>query len=273
MSTDRNLYVDTTTASGVTQNTDAALLSSGAVSFSVGSAGTSTPVTIGSGPDTLALQVSGDAYMGDPQFTVAVNGSQIGGVQTATVSHLAGASQTFNVMGNFAGPGSATITFLNDAYGGTAATDVNLYETGATINGKTISGAPLTELSDGSMTFQFPGSNTTNAASSTILGLSEDAYMGDAQYTVSIDGKAASMPAFVTALHSAGASQALNLGTLTAGSHDIAVSFLNDAYGGTAATDKNLYVTGIAVNGSVVPNSTASLLGDMTTHFTINVPH
>ncbi|WP_158743639.1 carbohydrate-binding domain-containing protein [Acidisphaera sp. L21] len=271
--TDRNLYVDTTTVGGVTQNTNAALLSSGSVSFSVGSAGTSAPVTIGSGPDTLALQVSGDAYMGDPQFTVAVNGSQIGGVQTATASHLAGASQTFNVMGNFAGPGSATITFLNDAYGGTAATDVNLYETGATINGKTISGAPLTELSDGSMTFQFPGSNTTNAATSTILGLSEDAYMGDAQYTVSIDGKAASMPAFVTALHSAGASQALSLGTLTAGSHDIAVSFLNDAYGGTAATDKNLYVTGIAVNGSVVPNSTASLLGDMTTHFTVNVPH
>ena len=231
-------------------------------------------VTLGSGPDTLALQMSEDAYAGDAQFTIAVNGTQIGGTQTATASHAAGASQTFNVMGSFTAASSATITFLNDAYGGTATTDRNLYETSATIDGRTISGAPLTENSSGAMTFLFQGSTTTNASSgNVVLNLSEDAYMGDAQFTVSIDGGAASVLQSVTALHSASASEAFSLGNLTTGLHDIAVSFTNDLYGGSATTDRNLYVTGISVNGTLAANSTASMLGASTNHFTIVVPH
>ena len=39
--------------------------------------------------------------------------------------------------------------------------------------------------------------------------------------------------------------------SLTPGTHDVAVSFLNDAYAGTATTDRNLYVNAIVVlNGS-----------------------
>src|SRR6202035_4684938 len=75
------------------------------------------PVTIGSGPDTLALKVSEDAYLGDAQFTVSVDGHQIGGTQTATASHAAGQTQTFNVLGTFAaGSNTVTVNFLNDAY-------------------------------------------------------------------------------------------------------------------------------------------------------------
>ena len=36
-------------------------------------------VTVGTGPDSLVLQVSEDAYKGDAQFTVSVDGKQIGG--------------------------------------------------------------------------------------------------------------------------------------------------------------------------------------------------
>ena len=78
-------------------------------------------VTVGSGPDTLALQVSEDAYLGDAQFTVSVDGHQIGGTLTALASHSAGQTQTFNVLGTFAaGSHTATVNFLNDAYGGSA---------------------------------------------------------------------------------------------------------------------------------------------------------
>jgi lysophospholipase L1-like esterase len=278
--TDRNLYVDTISTSGGVQNTHAALLGAGPQSFSIGSTTTSsastTPsstVTVGSGPDILALQISEDAYAGDAQFTIAVNGTQIGGVQTATASHSAGASQTFNVMGTFAGPSTASITFLNDAYGGTVDTDRNLYETSATINGQTINGSALTEMSGGPMAFMFHGSVATDTSTSpVVLNLAEDAYKGDAQFTVSIDGGAASAPQYVSALHSAGASEAFSLGNLATGSHDIAVSFVNDLYDGTASTDRNLYVTGINVNGNASTNSTASILGDWTTHFTVSVP-
>ena len=37
-----------------------------------------TPPTIGSGPDTLVLQVAEDAYMGDAQFTISIDGKQRG---------------------------------------------------------------------------------------------------------------------------------------------------------------------------------------------------
>jgi lysophospholipase L1-like esterase len=181
--TDRNLYVDSISSGGMTQAIDAALLSEGPQSFVIGTApdpaalnpapidpapvdpapdlpAAATPsdtgaITIGSGPDTLALQVSEDAYLGDAQFTVAVNGVQIGGVQTATASHAAGATQTFDVMGTFSGQSAATVTFVNDAYAGTPETDRNLYVTSASIDGAPITGSLLTEDSGGPMSFLF----------------------------------------------------------------------------------------------------------------------
>ena len=73
-------------------------------------------VMIGSGSDTLALKVSEDAWQGNAQFIVSVDGQQIGGTQTATASHAAGQTQIFNVKGKFAaGNHTATVSFLNDA--------------------------------------------------------------------------------------------------------------------------------------------------------------
>jgi Ca-dependent carbohydrate-binding module xylan-binding len=124
------------------------------------------PVTMGNGPDTLVLQVCEDAWKGDARFTVSVDGRQIGGVETATSLHSAGKTQTFDVLGSFAaGRHVVSVTFLNDAYGGTRATDRNLYVTPVTIDNSKISAATLSEYTQGPQSFSFlapgkPGSGT-----------------------------------------------------------------------------------------------------------------
>ncbi len=120
-------------------------------------------VTIGSGSDTLELSVSEDAYQGNAQFTVSVDGQQIGGTQTATASHAAGQTQLFDVKGTFAaGKHTATVNFLNDGWGGTHDADRNLYVTGATIDNSTVSAATLSEFVSGPQSFSFidPGNGT-----------------------------------------------------------------------------------------------------------------
>ena len=127
-------------------------------------------VTIGSGPDTLALKVSEDAWQGNAQFTVSVDGQQIGGTQTATASHAAGQTQIFNVKGKFAaGNHTATVSFLNDAYSGVTQ-DRNLYVTGATIDNTVISAATLTETRTGSSKLHFlaPGSGSGSTDTVTV---------------------------------------------------------------------------------------------------------
>ena len=92
-----------------------------------------TPVTttIGSGSDSLVLRISQDAYQGSAQYTVSVDGKQIGGTLTAGASHAAGQDDTITVKGDWAaGNHKVTVTFLNDLYGGSSATDRNLHVDG-----------------------------------------------------------------------------------------------------------------------------------------------
>jgi len=105
------------------------------------------------------------------------------------------------------------------------------------------------------------------------LGVSEDAWQGDAQFSIAIDGKTIGNPLTATALHSDGASQDFSFSqALTAGTHDIAVSFLNDAYGASTAADRNLYVDSIGINDTPVSGAMATLLSTSTQHFQVNVP-
>ena len=220
-------------------------------------------------PGQLALRVSEDAWQGDAQFTVTVDGTQVGGVQTATASHAAGQSQAVSIAGDFAtGTHSVSVDFLNDAWGGTAATDRNLYVNQATLDGTTVAGSTMTLLQSGSCGFTF-GSPATGGADTLVLQVSEDAWQGDAQFAVTVDG--VQQGAFTaTAPHAAGADQAVTLtGNWGAGAHTVGVAFLNDAYGGTAATDRNLYVDGISYDGTAVAGASAALLSNRAVNFAV----
>jgi len=118
-------------------------------------------VTIDIGPDSLVLQVSEDAYKGDAQFTVSVDGKQMGGTQTALASHAAGADQTFTVEGSFGvNQHSVGVNFLNDAYDGTPQTDCNLYVDAASYDGTTAAPGTL-KLFSGGMQFLKVGTAAT----------------------------------------------------------------------------------------------------------------
>ena len=85
-----------------------------------------------------------------------------------------------------------------------------------------------------------------------------------------MDGKTLGPAQSVTALHAYGAAQTFGFApAMAAGTHDVAVSFTNDAYGGTAATDRNLYVNAVIVNGAAVPGAAVTLLNASTQHFSV----
>jgi len=70
-----------------------------------------------------------DAFQGDAQFTVSLDGTQLGGVLTAGAWHNQGQGQNFTFNGSWGavGPHILKVTFLNDLWGGSPSQDRNLY--------------------------------------------------------------------------------------------------------------------------------------------------
>jgi hypothetical protein len=72
-----------------------------------------------------------------------------------------------------------------------------------------------------------------------------------------MDGKQLGGTFTTTASHAVGASQAFAFkGDFGSGQHALVVNFLNDAWGGAPATDRNLYVNAITYNGTNTNQST-----------------
>jgi predicted Zn-dependent protease len=119
-----------------------------------------------------------------------------------------------------------------------------------------------------------PSSAPVLAASSQpdtlVLSLSEDAWQGDAHFSASLDGQFLAAAQTVTASHGAGNTEQFTFqGNFGAGLHDLAVSFLNDAWGGTTQTDRNLYVDGVTYDGTQLAQGTAALYTNGTAHFAV----
>ena len=131
-----------------------------------------------SNPDTLVLNLSEDAYGGDAQFSVTVDGKQLATPQSVTASHAAGQSQAFAFNGDFgSGSHSVGIAFVNDAYGGTSSTDRNLYIDSATFDGTQVQGAALL-YRNGTVTF---ATGTTNAPAAMPATASTSALSGSGE--------------------------------------------------------------------------------------------
>jgi hypothetical protein len=121
-------------------------------------------VTTGTGSDSLVLTISEDAYQGDAEFTVSVDGKQLGGTFTSMVSHAAGQEQSFTFNGDWAPSShSVTVDFLNDAWDGTPATDRNLYVDDIVYNG-TDTGQSAALMSQGAATFSISGGTTPSVS-------------------------------------------------------------------------------------------------------------
>lgn len=259
---DRNLYIDNATFNGWQVEGATPLFRNSTVNFlATVSAPTPPPAT-----DTLQLSLAEDAWQGDAQCVVSIDGQPIGGAVTVTALHGQGKAQTLTLTGQW-GPGAhdVRVQFINDAFSGTPTMDRNLYVNGVTLDGQASAAPPATLWSNSASHF-------ATAASPLVLQLSENAWKGDAQFSVAVDGKTLGPAQAVTALHWNGAVQNFAFGqAMSAGTHDVAVSFLNDAYGGTPTTDRNLYVNAIDVNGAVMPGTKATILGMSTQHFSIVV--
>lgn len=225
----------------------------------------------------LTVNVSEDAYQGDAQFTVSVDGTQVGGTLSATTLHSSGESDVFTLTGNWsAGTHAVQIKFINDANGGSPAADRNLYVNSIAFNGATANSTTAPMYSNATNTFTVGGSTPTAAAppDTLTLHLSEDAWTGNAQFILSIDGKQVTNAQDVVASHSAGAWATVAFsGTFGTGSHTVGVAFTNDAYGGSASTDRNLYINGIEVNGQHYGSGVTTMLSNGIATFNVSTAH
>jgi hypothetical protein len=220
---------------------------------------------IGSGSDTINLTMSEDQAQGvDAQFTVNVDGQQIGGLQSVSAQRSSGQEETYTFAGNF-NPGShnVTVTFANNFIYPGQSGDRNLYVDNISYDGQTVSNktTPIYESpiyppnsgSDilGNAVFQVndttsvpsgapstqsstPGPISVGSGPDTlVLNMGEDAFQGDAQFTVSVDGKQIGGTQTTTALVAEGQQQEFDVhGNFGGGSHNVTVNYLNDSVGG-----------------------------------------
>ena len=216
------------------------------------SPGTATsPLPVVGSPDKLVLQMSEDAYNGDAQFTVKVNGVQIGATYSAIASHAAGQDNMLTLSGYFGAVPTVAVTFTNDLYGGPGL-DRNLYVDGIVYDGAAQAASALI-YKTGTTTFNLPAP----ASDTLTLKMSEDAYQGDAQFNVMVNGVQVGGTYSATASHSASQDTMLNLSGNFGGAPTVVVTFINDAWAGTGQ-DRNLYVDGITYDG-VAQTASANL--------------
>ncbi|MBS0558673.1 MAG: hypothetical protein JSR21_01320 [Proteobacteria bacterium] len=223
--------------------------------------------------DMLTLRINEDAWNGDAQFIVRVDGTQVGGTLSADVLRSTGDTGVFSLTGNWgSGAHNVQIQFINDGWGGTTTTDRNLFVSSIAYDGTTYANTSAKLFRNGTASFTVGGSTATAAPppDALVVHLSEDAWNGDAQFVLSIDGKAISTPQAVTTLHSSGSWQDFTFaGSFGAGRHTIGVQFTNDAWGGVSGQDRNLYVNGIDINGQHVGAGVIAMSSAGTTNYTI----
>ena len=195
--------------------------------------------------DTLQLGLSEDAWQGDAQFTVSIDGRQLDGVQSVDLSHAAGQIETFGYTGNWGlGPHDVRVTFLNDAYGGSPDADRNLYINSVTYDGKTDPANSAALFSNGSVDFTVglpsnantdtpvvpappptqPPAPITGDNAELVVGIDQSTWQNSPSFMVAVDGQALSR---TTVGNSNNLQLTKYLGSFTAGQHTVSIDFAN----------------------------------------------
>jgi hypothetical protein len=200
---------------------------------------TPASLTFGTGPDMLVLRISQDAWNGDAEYVVRVDGVQIGGTLAASALTGSGQVDLVTIRGDW-GPAAhrVEVQFLNDAWGGTSQTDRNLQLEGATYNGRELADANLRVGMNGTQAFSFteatafptptptptpaptPAAVTLTIGSgpdSLVLRVTQDAWAGNADYVVRVDG--VEIGGTLSASAIAGSGQAVNRAGFAGGSN------------------------------------------------------
>ncbi len=313
---------------GETQNNDAWAPSAGTATSPLPAVTTPPPPppppppagTIGSGSDTIVLTMSEDAdgptgaAGADAEFTLNVDGQQIGGLQTVTASHTAGQTETFTFQGNFApGKHAITVTFANNSMtaGDKAAFndggDRNVYVNGVTYDGSVVSStvtgiyqspfyAPLNTGATVYGNAVYAVTDTTavpagapstpsttpaavsfgTGADTLTLGMSEDPYQGDAQFTVSVDGTQVGGTFTTSAIEWQGQTQPFVLhGSWGNGPHTVSIAYINDQIGPPDArgtydsVDRNLFINSVSYDGTTVTSAPYGLFNNGSHSFSV----
>lgn len=102
---------------------------------------------------TLVLYLAEDAYNGDAQVQLTIGGAHVFAQPVkVTAKHALNQRQVFTVLGAWPSKPQVTITFNNDAWGGDASKDRNLYVVGSVYDNVT-SKVTRTLCCNGSWTF------------------------------------------------------------------------------------------------------------------------
>jgi hypothetical protein len=264
----RHLYVDSVTFDGyapLSQSSSPVLVGAAGAAFSVG-----RYTEIGSGADTLVLGVCDDALQGHAQFTVSVDGTQVGGVQTVATSRSTGRVENFVLHGDWGTQQHVVrVDFTNGMSDATTGLSRDLFLWNASYDGTTIQTAVSNLYGGGSATFQVGNPLLVGSGpDSLVLHLCEDAYQGvDVQYRVMVDGTQVGGVQTATQYRSTGHTQDVTFrGNWGDGQHQVVVDVLN------GNNVRSLFVWGMNLDGTDYWNNMANLYGGGSASFLVGQP-
>lgn len=239
---------------------------------------TPPPIADADGQSVIRVGLSQDAWKGNALFQVMLNGEPLGEPAECSGARSNGDVHYVEFVTDVrAGANEITVRFLNDAWGGTPTTDRNLYVESIEVDGRDL-GATDALYFNRDAFFDFvqqplaagdaappvgvaqpppqepadtTGTTTLGTGPDTLrLGLSADIWRGDAEYMVLVNGAQLGERQSVGAERSAGEMAFVDVrGDFATNTNHLQVRFLNDAWGGTAEMDRNLYVESVALNG------------------------
>ncbi len=223
----------------------------------------SVPPPVGAGTDSLVLNMAEDAYQGDAQFSVSIDGKPYGGVLTTQASHASGQTQAFTIRGNFGqAKHQVSVNFLNDFSDPNG--DRNLFLTGASLDGRPLVGVSLNLYGGGAQSFAMLGKPVLPVIIGTgpdllSFSIGETPYTANARFTLSVDGVQQGAGQVASALHGYGQTQAfLVYGAFGPAAHKITLNFLTGAGAAATTVPVVLYVDALSYDGVAVPNAACS---------------